>query len=107
MSDRTAKTLTLRVSIVPSGTLGPEEYCTNRFLQMPLYFFDLKDGVRVVDPGGLNCADDTDAMAKARIIARELERSGHVDLDPNQRIAVIDNDGLQIGTVPIRREPLL
>ena len=42
---------------------------------MPKYFFDLKDGVRLVDPAGLDCTDDVDAMAKGKVIALEIERS--------------------------------
>ena len=31
-----------------------------RELLMPRYFFDIKDGRRIVDPSGLDCLEDTD-----------------------------------------------
>jgi hypothetical protein len=74
---------------------------------MPKYFFDLKDGVRLVDPAGLDCADDGDAMAKGRAIALEVEHSEPADLDPNRHVAVIDHNGHQVGKIPIRIKPVV
>jgi hypothetical protein len=36
---------------------------------MSHYYFDIKDGLRLVDPSGLNFKDDDDAIAKAKVIA--------------------------------------
>jgi hypothetical protein len=36
---------------------------------MPHYFFDIKDGHRLVDPAGSNCKNDTAAIEKARVLA--------------------------------------
>jgi hypothetical protein len=33
---------------------------------MPHYFFDIKDGHRLVDPSGLNCKNDTAAIEKSK-----------------------------------------
>jgi hypothetical protein len=48
---------------------------------MPLYYFDIKNGHRLIDPSGLDCENDDDAAAKARVIAIEIARElpeGHV-----------------------------
>jgi hypothetical protein len=36
---------------------------------MPHYYFDIKDGHRLVDPSGFNFQNDDDALAKAEVIA--------------------------------------
>jgi hypothetical protein len=43
--------------------------------KMPKYYFDLVDGARLVDPFGLDCRDDHDANAKAKIIAKQTRRT--------------------------------
>ena len=62
---------------------------------MPHYFFDIKNGHRIVDPAGLSCVDDNDAIAKARTLAVQarLDKSSS---DPKRHIAVIDNAGSEI-----------
>ena len=41
---------------------------------MPRYYFDIEKGHRLVDPAGLDCFDDDDAIAKAKIIAAQISR---------------------------------
>ena len=36
---------------------------------MPHYYFDIRDGHRLVDPSGINFKNDDDAIAKAEVIA--------------------------------------
>jgi hypothetical protein len=36
---------------------------------MPHYYFDIKDGHRLLDPSGLNFNDDDDTFSKAQVIA--------------------------------------
>ncbi len=36
---------------------------------MPHYFFDIKDGHRLVDPKGQNLNDDAEAIDKAKTLA--------------------------------------
>lgn len=70
---------------------------------MPRYYFDLKDGERQVDPSGLDCLDDDDAMTKGEMIAREIERNNSKASNSDCHIAVINDDGYQIGKLPIRK----
>ena len=67
---------------------------------MPHYFFDLKDGKRLVDPTGLHCSDDADALSKARRIAVEVA-ARKPDTDP-QRYVVVILDGQEVGRVAVR-----
>jgi len=70
---------------------------------MPRYFFDIKDGHRLVDPSGLDCLDDADAISKGETMARRIEADGPVDMDPQRHVAVINEEGQQIGKIAVRR----
>ena len=39
---------------------------------MPRYYFDVKNGHRLIDPSGLDCKDDEDASSKADVIAKQI-----------------------------------
>jgi hypothetical protein len=70
---------------------------------MPKYYFDLVDGSRLVDPTGLECRDDHDANAKAKIIAKQIE----VDIPtaPVQRhVEVLNEDRDKVAKVPARTD---
>ena len=71
-------------------------------LLMPRYFFDIKDGRRVVDPSGVDCRDDADAISKGETMARQIEADGSVDKDPQRHVAVINHEGQQIGEIAIQ-----
>ena len=62
------------------------------------FFFDIKNGHRLIDPTGLDCVDDFAAMRSARIIARQIANDANPDLP--RRISVLDEDRSEIGTVP-------
>ncbi len=66
---------------------------------MPKYFFDVKNGHRLLDPAGLECRDGDEALAHATIIARRIAIEGPPPAD--RKIAVIDDAGAEIGVVPI------
>ena len=67
---------------------------------MPRYFFDIKDGRRIVDPAGFKCDDDVAAMIRATVLAVGIAID-HPDNDPERRVAIIDDEGREIGTVPV------
>ena len=64
------------------------------------YHFDIKDGHRIVDPSGLNCENDVDAVAKAKLFAIKvaLERP---EIDLKRHIAVLNAAGDEISKVPV------
>ncbi len=66
---------------------------------MPRYFFDLKDGRRLVDPTGLDCHDDEAALSKARLIA--VEAAAGLPDTSSQRYVVVILDGQEVGRVPV------
>src|SRR4051794_9135104 len=47
-------------------------------LALPRYYFKIVDGTALKDPSGLDCRDDKDALAKARIIASEIATDARV-----------------------------
>jgi hypothetical protein len=77
----------------------------NRELLMPRYFFDIKNGHRIVDPSALDCVDDADAISKGETMARQIEADGSVGMDPQRHVAVIDGEGQQIGKITVRGAP--
>ena len=70
--------------------------------EMARYFFDIKNGHRLIDPTGLDCVDDLAAMRSARTIARQIANDANPDLP--RRISVLDEDRSEIGTVPVDHE---
>jgi hypothetical protein len=58
---------------------------------MPHYFFDIKDGHRLVDPSGSNVHNDDAAIAKARVLAIGVSLDKPA-VDPTRRIAVLNAD---------------
>jgi hypothetical protein len=71
---------------------------------MPRYFFDVKDGHRLFDSSGFVCDDDMAAIIKATVLAIGVSLDKPED-DPERRIAIINDAGSEIGTVPVYSTP--
>ena len=75
-----------------------------RFFSVARYFFNLDDGERTIDGLGQWFSNDAVAMQQALRVARELAaskvRSGPLAL--NDRIEVVDQDGVEVGFVRFR-----
>jgi hypothetical protein len=70
---------------------------------MPRYYFDLVDGSRLVDPSGLECRDDHDANAKAKIIAKHIE--AEIPEAPVQRhVEILNEVRDKVAKVPVRTD---
>ena len=68
---------------------------------MPIFHFDIADGVRLEDPVGLDCANESDARKTADLIARQIA----IDLadgDRDRSVVVVDEDGSEIYTTPVK-----
>jgi hypothetical protein len=62
---------------------------------MPIFHFDIADGVRLEDPVGLDCKNESDARKTADLIAYQIA----IDLDDGQQgrcVVVIDEAGSEI-----------
>jgi hypothetical protein len=72
---------------------------------MAKYYFDVKNGHRLIDPSGLDCDNDNDAMSKAKVIAREI--AGAVE-NPSvpRKVAVMNSDRHEIDHVNIHDEEI-
>ena len=71
---------------------------------MPHYYFDIKDGHRLVDASGLNFKDDNDAIAKAEVIAIGVSLDKPL-VDPERHIAVLNDLREEICRVPVYSKP--
>ena len=71
---------------------------------MPRYFFEIKNGHKLVDPSGTDCKNDTDAIDKAKRIAIAVSLDRPAD-DPERHIVVTDDAGQEISRVPVYSEP--
>lgn len=68
---------------------------------MPRYFFDVAAGHRLLDKSGFFCDDDTDAIIRAAVLAIGVSLNKPEDDDPERRITIINDQGRQIGHVPV------
>ena len=67
---------------------------------MSRYFFDVKNGHRLVDSAGLDCSDDEEAISNAQTIARLIAREAPTGAE--RKVAVVDDEGREVGTVPVQ-----
>jgi hypothetical protein len=69
---------------------------------MPRYFFDVIDGHRLPDPAGLECRNDEEATAHARLIARQIATDAPTS--SGRHVVVINDDRQEVGAVPVAAE---
>lgn len=69
---------------------------------MPRYFFDIKDGHRLIDVSGREFKNDNDARAKVYAIQVSLDTP---KVDPERYIAVLDDARAEIFRVPVYSKP--
>ena len=68
---------------------------------MPIFHFDIADGVRLEDPVGLDCATEHDAKRTADLIARQIASDLPADKEPRS-VVVVDEASSEIYTAPVR-----
>ena len=72
---------------------------------MPRYFFDIKDGHRLVDPAGRECKNDTAAkdMAAALAIMVSIDSPA---VDPMRYISVLNDARQEIFQAAVYSKPV-
>jgi hypothetical protein len=68
---------------------------------MPIFHFDIADGVRLEDPIGLDCANEHAAMETADLIARQIAIDLVGDNEP-RAVVVVDEAGAEIYKSPVK-----
>ena len=68
---------------------------------MPIFHFDIADGVRLEDPVGLDCSNENDARRTADLIARQIAID-MIDGGEDRVVVVVDESGSEIYKVPIK-----
>jgi hypothetical protein len=68
---------------------------------MPIFHFDIADGVRLEDPVGLDCKNEHDAMKTADLIARQIAIDLHGDGE-DRAVVVVDEAGSEIYKAPVK-----
>jgi hypothetical protein len=68
---------------------------------MPIFHFEIADGVRLEDPVGLDCASEHDAKKTADLIARQI--AADLEADGRERSVVVVNEaGSEIYKAPVK-----
>jgi hypothetical protein len=68
---------------------------------MPIFHFDIADGVRLEDPVGLDCKSEHDARKTADLIARQIAMDLNADGE-DRAVVAVDETGSEIYTARIR-----
>jgi hypothetical protein len=68
---------------------------------MPIFHFDIADGVRLEDPVGLDCESEHDAKRTADLIARQIAMDLSGDKEPRS-VVVVDEAGSEIYKAPVK-----
>ena len=68
---------------------------------MPIFHFDIADGVRLEDPVGLDCKSEHDGRKTADLIARQIAMDLNADGE-DRAVVVVDETGSEIYTARIR-----
>jgi hypothetical protein len=71
---------------------------------MPHYFFDIKNGHRLVDRAGSDCKNDAAAFEKANVLAIGVSLDKPA-VDPTRSIFVLNADRLEISSVAVYSKP--
>jgi hypothetical protein len=87
------------------GTARPIVHWLNRRWPIPHYFFDIKDGHRLVDPSGSQSENDKAAIERAKVLAIGVSLDKPA-VDPMPRISIQTADMVEISTVPIYSKPV-
>lgn len=66
---------------------------------MPRYYFDLKNGHRLIDPSGLDCANAKEATKQAKVIAAQIAQD--VPSSADRRLAVMDEKRREVAVLTI------
>lgn len=66
---------------------------------MPRYFFDVKNGHRLVDPSGVDCPSDKDARRQGEAVAKQI--AADAPRSVARKVAVVDAEGREVANVPI------
>jgi hypothetical protein len=74
-------------------------------LIMPHYYFDIKDGHRLVDPAGQECKDDAAAKEMARILAIGVSLDTPA-VDPTRVISVLNEARQEIFQKAVYSKPV-
>jgi hypothetical protein len=69
-------------------------------VSMAQYHFEIVDGFRLADPAGLDCKSEKQARQVAEDIARQIA----IDVGETsaRKVVVVDEDGSEIYTTPIK-----
>jgi hypothetical protein len=68
---------------------------------MPIFHFDIDDGIRLEDPVGMDCKSENDARKTADLIARQIAIDV-ADDDHDRSVVVVDEAGSEIYKTRVR-----
>jgi hypothetical protein len=70
-----------------------------RSRNLPRYYFDVKNGHRLVDPAGVDCPSDDEAKRQGAAVAHQIAID--VPRSEARRVAVLNDERREIAVIPI------
>jgi hypothetical protein len=67
---------------------------------MPRYYFDVKNGHRLIDPAGVDCPSDDAATKQAKLIAETIAQEAPASA--KRQVAVLDDQRREITQIKVR-----
>ena len=69
---------------------------------MARYFFDVKNGHRLIDPSGIDCCDDHEAIKAGVLITQQIPADAPTSQP--RHVAVLNDERQEVGQVPVSSE---
>jgi hypothetical protein len=69
---------------------------------MPRYYFDIKNGHRLIDNSGLDCRDEAQALVHADFIARQIATDSPKSV--GRQLLVLDDERCEVAKVQVKSQ---
>ncbi len=68
---------------------------------MPRYYFDVKNGHRLIDPAGVDCRDDEAAATQGKVVADQIASDAPSSM--GRRVEVLTEKREKVATIAVEK----
>ncbi len=68
---------------------------------MPRYYFDVKNGHRLIDPAGVDCRNDAAAATQGKVVADQI--ASDVPSSRGRQVEVLTEEREKVATVAVEK----